>query len=261
MDVMVERTDGQTFTLSDFGITTRDFIVSSIPIIPRYGTLDGRHGTIDYGATYGTRTISVPFYYKSDDMLDFATKRDALFGLIGGLQSFYIREMRRDVYQTGDNVTVNDRKYKVRLANDYTLEQTFQYGFGELVFETTELPFAETDVMTQTFNTTTFRLVNEGNVEIHPFEQQLKITISDVQRVLGNFELRNVTNGTTIRINERIAPLQVIVIDGAKVTSNGLDYLRMTDKGIITLSPGWNDFRITGTIDVITKFEYPHYYR
>jgi len=259
MDVMIERTDGQSFTLADYGVTARDFVVSSIPIIPRYGTSDGRHGTIDYGATYGTRTISVPFYYKSDDMLDYATKRDTLFGIIGGLQSFYIREMRRDVYQTGDNVTVNDRKYKVRLVNDFAIEQSFKYGFGELVFETTELPFGESDVISQTFTLPEFRLVNEGNVEIHPFEQQLKITISDSTRNIGHFEMRNITNGSSIRINDNIAT-QDIVIDGARITSNGLDIIRKTDKGVITLSPGWNDFEIVGTFDAKIKFEYPHYY-
>lgn len=260
MDVMITHLNGDTYTLDSLGVVARDFVVSSVPLIPQYGQSDGRHGTTDHGATYGTRTIGVPFYFKADDLHDFAHARDRLFGAIGGTSSFYVSEIRRDTFQTGEQLLVGGNRYKVRLSNVVSLEQTGLIGMGELTFETTELPFAETYVSNHKYTTLTFRLVNEGNVEIHPYQQDLRITIKNVVGSTSFLQLRNVTNGTIFRVNEAVVAGKTIVIDGAEVTSNGLQYLRMTNRGVIELDAGWNDFEITGATSAEVDVAFPYYY-
>src|SRR5699024_11420905 len=81
-----------------------------------------------------------------------------MFSLFVSLDSFYIRELRREKYHAYEFVDTNEsprydkktankyvggKRYKVRIANTIELEQTLLFGEGELVFETTELPFAE----------------------------------------------------------------------------------------------------------------------
>jgi len=149
MDVEITKQNGKIFKLSDYDIIVRDFIVGSIEILPTYSEIEGRHGHVNMGATYGTRVISVPFYFKANDLLDYPLLRDLLFELTVDTEPFYVRELRREVFQGDDNKYVGGKRYLVRLVNSFDIEQTYKYGFGELSFETTDLPFAESVGTTQ----------------------------------------------------------------------------------------------------------------
>src|SRR5699024_8777705 len=160
MDVEISKMDGTKTKLSEIGVEVRDFIVSSIELRPIYSAIEGRSGHVNMGADYGTRSITVPFYFKAADLQDVALARDELFGLVTDAEPFYLREMRRLKEHPGyicddpsdtrkhkkydyDNFFVGGKRYKVRLASSFDIEQVYRYGFGELVFETTDLPFAE----------------------------------------------------------------------------------------------------------------------
>src|SRR5690625_5736682 len=63
-----------------------------------YSEVGGRHGYVDMGATYGSRTIRIPFYIDAHDLSDVALLRDKLFELVKDVEPFYIRELRRPEY-------------------------------------------------------------------------------------------------------------------------------------------------------------------
>src|SRR5690606_20952936 len=82
------------------------------------------------------------------------------------------------------------------------------YGMGLL---------AEDDSLVYTVNgMQPFMIYNAGNVPIHPFQQELKITMTAPSVVLSDsyVELKNLTNGTTYRMNEKLMPNEQIIIDG-----------------------------------------------
>src|SRR5690625_3879040 len=152
MDVEITKANGSSYRLSDHDVVIRDFAVSSIEMRPSYSEVDGRHGYVDMGATYGSRTIRIPFYIDAHDLSDVALLRDKLFELVTDVEPFYIREMRRPKYASmhfcdGDEYAdkyAGGKRYKVRLStSSFEIEQMFTYGFGEMTFETTDLPFAE----------------------------------------------------------------------------------------------------------------------
>lgn len=308
MDVQINKQNGESFTLSEHGIIVKDFIVSSIPIISEYGEIEGRHGTVDYGATYGTRTITVPFRLQAYDLMDFPLMRDVLFGLVIETESFYIRELRRIKklqYKFADttepprmdpeseNKFVGGKRYLVRLQNTFDIEQIEADGEGELVFETTELPFAESIGTTQdlhkngidfdsglwgfgmglltdensliyTHNATVakpFRIYNAGNVPIHPFDQKLKITISNVMGSTDSFQIINLTNMSKLKINTALSTSDTVVFDGANITRNGLSFTKNTDKNFIELESGWNNLRIYFCDSATIEFDFPFYYK
>lgn len=289
MDVRITKLTGEQFLLSDYDIVARDFMVSSMQITPYYKTIEGRNGTVDMGASYGSRTITVPFFMKAKDMLDYPLLRDLLYGFITDLEPFYIEELRRVVYGEGESNLVGGKRYLVRLNNTIDPEQQFRYGFGELEFVTTDLPFAESIGTTQdiqrngidadselwgfgmgliaddesliyTHETNEFRIYNAGNRPIHPFQQELKIKVTNAIGSLNYLQLRNKTNNTLFKINEAVRDSQVIVFDGPNVTSNGLQYLRATNKQFIELEPGWNNFELTGASRARTEFDFRFYY-
>lgn len=290
MDVRITKSTGEQFLLSDYSVVAQDFIVSSIPLNATYATIEGRSGLVDMGADYGQRTIVVPFYIEGEDLLDFPLLRDQLFDHIASPEPIYIEELRRQNYGEGASQLVGGKRYLVRLNNEFALDQQFKYGFGEIEFITSDLPFAESVATTQeiqanginsdrelwslgmglysddpTFGYThegnIFRVFNAGNVEVHPFQQYMAITVRNVGGSIDYFELRNATTDETFRVNEYVGSNQVIKIDGPNITSNGLQFLRKTNKTFISLQPGWNDFVINGASTARVEFDFKFYYR
>src|SRR5699024_9195008 len=187
-------------------------------------------------------------------------------------ESFYIRELRRPSEFTTcddgyDDRYVGGKRYLVRLSNVINLDQQRTYGFGEMVFETTELPFAESigttadidkhgllysqelwsygmglsydeETHKYTHNTKTFRIYNAGNVEeIDTFEMDLKIAIDGIN---GPYELKNETTGDVFKYAGSNSGK--VLLDGPNITLNGLQAFRDTNRRYISLAPGWNTF-------------------
>ena len=310
MDVEITRKNGESFRLSEYDIQAQDFNVSSIELMPTYGSIEGRSGAVDYGADYGSRTISVPFYLRARDMHDYPILRDELFSLVTTKESFYIRELRRPTEFTTcddgyDDGYVGGKRYLVRLSNVIDLDQQRTYGFGEMVFETSELPFAESigtsadidkngipkDWIGMGFDgvsglsyrtlvygegSTTeqfilpffsvrnsnalgyFRIFNPG-IAVHPFEQEIKISVYDADGSDEYLELVNNTNGSSFRLNEGLENKK-LVIDGPNITLNNLQALRKTNRKYVELSPGWNEFSLKGVIKATIEFDFRFYY-
>lgn len=303
MDLQVNKKNGESFTFEEYGVIVKDFIVSSIPLISNYSRVEGSDRQLDNGVEYGSRTIRVPIHAQAYDLADFPLLRDKLFALVTSKESFYIHEMRRvkklsyafvDTNEPArmdpdtDNRFVGGKRYLVRLRNVYELEQIEISGEGELIFETTELPFAESigttqdiqnnginandaiwgfgmgliaddDSLVYTHTGTSFKIYNAGNVPVHPFEQDLKITIDNIQGSTSYFELRNTTTGDLFRVNE--GATGTIVLDGPNITRNELTYLRKTNKQYITLAPGWNEFSVNGANSARVAFDFRFYYQ
>lgn len=291
MDVEITRLNGDTFRLSDNDVVARDFIIGSPEMRSTYGEVEGRHGAVDFGATFGMRSITVPIYINAYDLLDVALLRDKLFDLVASTEPFYVREMRRSkqgyVFENDDggDVYVGGKRYKVRLSSPIELEQESTYGFGELVFETVDSPFAESigttlgidkdsistnpelwsygmgliadpDARKYVHTSNRFRIFNAGNIDVHPFEHDVRIEITGVNG--SGFELRNRTTGETFKYNEELKSSDVLVIDGANVTVNSLQALRNTNRRYISFAIGWNDLttNIGGEVSVDMRFYY-----
>lgn len=287
--------EGESYLLSDYDIHVQDFDVGSIPVEGHYEQLDGSHKQINYGAVYGQREITVPFYIKAYDMADYPLLRDKLFELTVTSDPVYLRELRRvnevTTVQTdeGDKY-VGGKQYKVRVTGNYELDQERIYGFGEITFETVELPFAESIGTTQdiennglrysdelwsygmglqygeethkyTHEGSSFSIYNAGNVPIHPFEQELKITISNAQGSTKGLVLENKTNGTKFEVEEEVSSESKIVLDGANITRNKSQYLRKTNKQFIELEVGWNDFEIIKATSAKVEFDFKFNYK
>jgi len=292
MDVEITKLSGESFRLSEYDVYARDFIVESIEVIPNYSAVDGRNGRVDNGATYGGRGISVPFLYKAADMHDVALLRDELSGLTVDREPFYVRELRRLKYHPGhvygDESEYGDRliggkRYLVRAASTFDVEQTALYGFGDLSFETTELPFAESvgttadieqygisdergiwgfgmglisddESLKYTHTAYSFRIYNAGNVSVCPFERDIKIT---VKGAASGYKLTNMTTGESFEyIGWESGEL---ALDGAYVTMNGIQALRDTNRHFISLTPGWNEFTQNQAKEI--SFDFRFYYK
>ena len=157
MDAEIIYDNGERFKLSDLSVEVTDFKVSSMVKQSVYEDIEGAN-RVDYGAEYKHRTISIPFVMEAYDLHDFAHLRNEIFAKVDSLESFYIREMRRPIRRQYEFVGFNEKpkeregtnnqyvdgkQYRVRLVNVIEIEQRGVKGVGELVFETTESPYAQ----------------------------------------------------------------------------------------------------------------------
>lgn len=268
-------------------IDTRGLITTSIDI-PSTNFINEWSGGEDgippmfSGATIQQKQIEVTIELIAHDYLDYQLLRDELYGIFNFNKSLYIVDKRQ-----------RGKRHKVIMDSNFIPERhNLINGTAVIPFITCEPHFAESIGTTQdiekngvdaneglwgfgmglqsldetyvySFNVIKneqFGVYNAGNILVHPFSHELKITISNVIGSTNHLELKN-SNGTLFRINEKVDKNQTIVLDGANVTSNGLVIdPRTTNRGFIQLNPQWNWLSIKGADSARVSFDFRFYY-
>ena len=255
------------------GLRPLDIFISSIEKNRQTDSIEGRNGIITRGQTDARRTIELSVGLLSNDTQDYRLLRNKAYQFFSD-DEFYVSEK----YDKG-------KRYKVSVIESY-LPDRLSKDVAQIQFmcSVVDLPYAESIGTTQdidqngidseddlwgygmglideplkyTHSTRTFSIYNAGNVPIHPFEQDLKITIEGINA--DEFTLTNLTNGTEFKITESVSDNQTIVLDGPNITSNGLAFLRSTNKQFIELEPGWNEFEVS--TDATISFGFRFYYK
>jgi len=259
LDIKITKSNGDIFTLEGLGVAVKDFIVSSPGIESSYEKIEGRHGFLNTGATYGSRTIVVPFYFDAE-LRDFAAKRDLLFSLLSDVNPFFIEELRReeaDSYAFVDtnekpkkkdgteNALVSGKRYLVRPVNGLEFEQSLRVGEGELQLETVGVPFAESvNVVKRKFSESNFGFANQGNISISMKEQQ-ETTIS-FKGVSSGLTIRNVSTGEEWAYNGTTTASDEIKLVGVRSLKNNQSIFSQTNRKLISFATGNNKIEIEG---------------
>ena len=89
-----------------------------------------------------------------------------------------------------------------------------------------------------------FRIYNAGVVEVNPRESYLKI---EFRGASNGLTVSNVTTGDTFKYLDTTLLTDSLVLDGIRSLKNGESVFARTNKKLITLSPGWNEFEVLGT--------------
>lgn len=273
------------------GATPLDIFISSIQKRSNTSNVEGVNGYIDYGSEYDTRQINLTIKLDADDTQDYRLLRDEVYAFFNAHDYFYVSE----AYQKGKRYRVKvsesfipDRHNRWISSIDIPLEmagnpialpfsesigttadidsnglrysdELWSYGMGLTTdFREDDDPFRYT---IHAKEGEYFRIYNAGNVVVHPFQMDLKITIKDVVGSDGRVHLRNQTNHDYIRINdEDITEDDVFVFDGANVTKNGTAFLRNTERTFISLNRKWNRFQLYYCESATIEFDFRFYY-
>lgn len=250
----VQKLNGQMIDLDELGIRTRDFIVHSPSYIHTFEEVEGMDGVIDLGTKTGPRQITCLFRFIADDWIDFGQKRDEIFNLFESKEPFYLIE-KRNLF----------KRWLVKVADSYEIPQRNVFGNFEINFvaikgyaesigtsiqaktfeHLQELPVTYTDY--QNIYATKFKIYNPGQpIDPRNPNHYLKITYK------GNSENLRIENKTTGDVWQYLGTSNLndeIVIEGIRSTKNGLSIFRDTNKRLITIAPGWNEFEISGAPD------------
>src|SRR5690625_4274648 len=249
----VIKLNGQIINLYELGIRTRDFIVHSPSYIHTFEEVEGMDGVIDLGTKTGPRQITCLFRFIADDWIDFGQNRDEIFNLFESKEPFYLIE-KRNLF----------KRWLVKVADSYEIPQRNVFGNFEINFvaikgyaesigtstmartfeHLQDLPVTYTDY---TMRATKFKIYNPGQpIDPRNINHYLKITYKGNSE---NLRIKNLTTGDEWAYLGVTNPEDEIVLEGIRSTKNGLSIFRQTNKRLITLAHGWNEFEIYGAPD------------
>lgn len=278
---LIQRLDGTTYDLLDYGIRTRDVLIPSPVYEHNFSVVEGSIGLIDNGSTIKERTINCLYRATSHDIKDFSLLRDEIFNIFRSDESFYLIEKR-----------LPGKRWLVKVSNPFQIPQRNVYGNFDIEFISIKgvsesigtsmdihnngidaegglwgfgmglEAIDETLIYRHEVNAgTPFRVFNASNIPIlHPFECAFKMQISNVVGSDDMFQITNLTNGSRSRVTEKVKNSDVVLYDGHFVSINNLNALRDTRRDYIYLSPGWNNFQIYYCDSATIEFDFPFYY-
>ncbi|EJS61959.1 hypothetical protein ICU_05127 [Bacillus cereus BAG2X1-1] len=269
LGTIVQKLDGTVYELEEIGVFTRDFNPSSPSPRHTIDTVEGQHGAIDLGTDYEPRKINCSFYLKAVDMWDYVLLRDEVFFIFDSRQPFYIIDKRNP-----------GKRWLVKCASSYDIDQQRMYGFFEIEFVSFN-PFAEsigTTLSPFTFDsglwqvnqgliaedvqyihtTSSFRIYNAGQIEIDPRKTPLVIR---VKGATNNLTITNRTTGDVFKLNIPTTANDTVELNRVRVLKNGNTVFTSTNRKVIKIAPGWNDFIVSGITGAFQiEFDFKFYY-
>ncbi|MEN2765685.1 phage tail family protein [Ornithinibacillus xuwenensis] len=260
--------NGVKINLSKYGLIGRRLIVPSPSYTTTEESVEGRPGSIVLGKQLNPRPLTAIFIVEASDYADVLLLRDELFNLFR--DKFYVGEVDQpgkrwlvecEAQWELDRININTSSIEVPL--------TARKGLSESV-ETSLTPFEWDANMWQwgmgipyddysyEHTTNKFKIYNAGTEIVDPRYMELKITIKG--SATEYVELINLTTGETYRYNGVLQAGDTLVIDKLRSTKNSLSVFRDTNKKLITLAPGPNDFEIIGASVERISFDFRFYY-
>lgn len=265
----IQKLDGTIIDLHE-----KNLFVNSCRIIspsPSHITekTDGRHGSIYIGTELNDRKITAQITVEATDYIDFDLFRDEIFSIFNPLEKFYII---RDIQP--------NKRHLVSVASEFDIEYIW-LDIGEFKMEfvnhsvfpesigTTLDPFTfdsekwgigvglDSETLKYVHTTDTFRIYNAGNITLDPRVMPLLITFKGASK---NLSIKNTTTNDEWKLTGSTVALDIVTLSGIRSLKNSTSIFGNTNKKLITLKPGWNDFKITGATDFSISFDFRFYY-
>lgn len=257
MDLIIERLSGQSYTLSEYRIKTLDFVVDSPEARADSETAEGLDGFIDLGATLAGRTMHGEFLMDAGHTSEYTKLRNEVFRIFQSREAFYLRDER----EAG-------RRWLVRVDGVFSPAQVIRYArftvdfvaaspYAESVagsldaFKYHEYPLAalvQGAVLPADLNyrhtTASFRVYNPGDVAVDPRTMPFTITYKGAST---NIQIRNTTTlDTWAYTGSTVLADRLAIVRTRSLKNDVVPIFGSTNRKLITLAPGWNDFTLTG---------------
>ena len=264
--LLLQEADGTETNLESIGLFLREFEVS--PLIPRHEIekTDGTDGQVILNTTFESRSIRALFLLESVSKERFIVNRDKVFNLFNG-KPFYHIVHTDDPYKRW-HVKVARQSFE-RIGNAANVEINFisESPYAESIITTLNQDNAEvvhqveTEEMIQyIFSQSTFMVWNDGDVDVDPTSNWSQLTI-EFRGASDNLTLRNLTTGDEWSYGGSTVEGDVIRLEGVRSFKNGDSIFGDTNRKLLTLVPGRNDFEVTGATGPFSiSFDFKFYY-
>ncbi|PFJ12077.1 phage tail protein [Bacillus cereus] len=264
------RKDGKVYDCYELGLFVNSFRDNGISLDDNPLDVDGTDGLLDGGTRRKERKMSAEITIESVDHYDYDLLKDEIYRLFDSKESFYIV---RDV-QPG-------KRYEVKCDSPFSIAR-IAYELGEFSISLVAYrPFAESIGTTMnpfTFDselwqigqglvaedvqyihkTSSFRIHNAGDVEIDPRKLPLVVR---VRGATNGLTITNRTTGDVFKLNIPTASGDTIELNRVRVLKNGNTVFSSTNRKVIKIATGWNDFIVSGVTGAFQiEFDFRFYY-
>lgn len=296
---IIEKMDGTRYNLADYGVPLLK--VAPIDIVYNSENIKGRPGRNRTERSHGVAKLQLTMLLQAQDVTDTEMLTDELADIFDGDEDFYIYQQLMTksygfelpgelAFTTAlDNVEWTPlmyKRWKVERINNDAIEWNGLRGKRVIELETSDLPYAETPLTSTqllgkqwdidqlawglgldwdetppkfTFNANSFSVVNYGNVPINPRWMPLTITLRGTFG--SNVTITNQTTGDTFTFSGPLTASDTLVISGINYLKNGSVITGQTNKKLITLKKGENQFSVTGGSVSSISFDFPFYFK
>ena len=219
-----------------------DFKISS-PAFSYYSEkIENRLGQVMTGQTLDKRTLEVTGYIRSD----FVTVRDNLFGLLCE-ESFELYDTR-----------VPNKIWTVSTDSIDIDQSTENFGKVKIKFTSFQGYCRTKETRTAISTSNTFTVTNSGNLIVDPRVHNLRIELrGDVTKALT---ITNQTTNESIVFNTTMSGNSVIAVDGIQYKKDGALITSKTNRKLISLAKGINNFTVEGLTASKIRVIYNEYY-
>lgn len=234
--------------------------------------IKGTDGVMMGPSTFGPFKLILRFSYIGEDITDYKLVKTKLRNLLYQRNPYYVvhSDMPGKKYAVYcENNAIEDLTSKFG-----TFEITFQVykGYSESLYKTDQFSLLSDkwqfesgivpdEEIKYNHNRQMFTIYNGSSDAINPrLRHDLKIWIRLTTKT--GFKIVNKTNGDIFEYTGSLEKNQSFLIDGAYPYKDKQRCGRQTNKGIITLEPGYNKFEIWGSISNFNiNFIFPFIYR
>lgn len=268
--MIIQLLNGKQLDIADYSLKRLFHHIPSVSISHNTEQVDGRDGLLFLETTFDSRVITVEFLYESYDIYDYYLLRDEINALFTRKESFYItfknEPYKRYLVRLNQSFEVEPNQY----MNSFTVEFTCVNIFGESIADTRSLKDWDSnkwawngqikwdDDLNYLFNSNSFVVKNLGNVDIDPRQSELEIILKGT--FASSVVIKNETTGDVYVYNGNLSANDELVLKGVQSFKNGASVFRNTNKKLIRLFTGENNFTVSGgtvsSIDFKFRFLY-----
>ncbi|WP_240390608.1 phage tail family protein [Bacillus sp. Y1] len=261
---------GVTYDMAeDFGVLVRSFSISSARPEIITEKVENTNGNLRMGKSWGSRQLTAVCSLFATDYIDTSLLRSELYAVLMSRDEFYIIVDSEPGKRWKVEVVSEFTPEAIGTYGDFTVEFVCHKGVAESVATTQTAQTFDVeswqlgqgltaDDLAYTHSTTSFRIFNAGGIPINPRETPLVITFTGAST---NLKIANTTTGDEWQYTGTTASGDTVRLDGIRSTKNGLSIFRNTNRKLITMATGWNDFVITGASGAFTiSFDHRFYY-
>ena len=268
--MIVELQDNTRIDLNNYGVKRLFHYIPSLSLSHRTQTIEGR-GDMVVSSEYKQRNIRATLLFIVENIYKYYALRDELNALFARNEAFYIT-FKREQW----------KRYKVRLASQLNVDPAIHMNSFDVDFLMDEKYAESTDTSLDlqkngaqsnllqglgittntaynyTFNTANFVVKNIGNALVDPREAQLDITIKGVFQ--SQVKMTNQTTGDVFIFTGALTANDTLKLTGVRTLKNNVSALKSTNKKLITLNPGENNFLIEGGTVTSIVFDFRFLY-
>lgn len=255
--------DGTEFDMAeDLSILVHSLKIHSL--IPNIFTekIEGRNGLVRLSKDYDQRRLTAICSLYGQDYLDYQSLLDKLYQVLYPDEPFYLivdgKPNKRWVVEVSNEWTPE----RVGSFSEFQIELVSFSSFSESVQTTIERPAAYITggrTISYKHSTASFEIYNDGDEEIDPRAVPLQIIFKGAST---NLKITNTTTGEEWTYTGSSNVGDTITLDGIRAIKNGLSIFGDTNKKLISIAKGWNQFEINGANgEFEISFDFRSYYK